>query len=94
MPAVGDTGTQAGAEATPAQVTGWRRRQLCVASLWLLDGVLQVQAFMFSRGLATGRTSAHNVHICMARVLTGSTLMPAQIGGYWRLPLMRCRHEA
>ena len=34
---------------------------------------------MFSRGFATGRTSAHNVHICTARVLTGSTLMPAQI---------------
>lgn len=36
---------------------------------------------MFSRGFATGRTSAHNVHICTARVLTGSTLMPAQIAG-------------
>jgi hypothetical protein len=80
MPAVGDTGTHAGAEARPAQVSGWRR-QLCIASLWLLDCVLQVQAFMFSRGFATGRTSAHNVHICMARVLTGSTLMHAQIGG-------------
>jgi hypothetical protein len=36
---------------------------------------------MFSRGFATGRTSAHNVQICTARVLTGSTLMPAQIAG-------------
>jgi hypothetical protein len=26
--------------------------QLGVASLWLLDGVLQVQVFMFSRGFA------------------------------------------
>ena len=31
-----------------------RRRalQLCLASLWLLDGVLQVQVFMFGRGFA------------------------------------------
>jgi hypothetical protein len=40
---------------------------------------------MFSRGFATGRTSAHNVQICTARVLTGSTLMPAQIGGTARV---------
>jgi selenium binding protein SBP56 len=80
MPAARDTGTQAGAEARPAQVSGWRRR-LCVGSLWLPDSVLQVQVFMFSRGFATGLTSAHNVHICTARVLTGSMLMPAQIGG-------------
>lgn len=77
MPAARDTGTQAGAEARPAQVSGWRR--LCVGSLWLPDGVLQVQVFVFSRGFATGLTSAHNVHICTARVLTGSTLMPVQI---------------
>ncbi len=31
----------------------WRRAlQLCLAGLWLLDGVLQIQAFMFSRGFA------------------------------------------
>ena len=36
-----------------AEVARWRRAlQLCLASLWLVDGVLQVQAFMFSHGFA------------------------------------------
>ncbi|HUZ56899.1 MAG TPA: DUF5134 domain-containing protein [Streptosporangiaceae bacterium] len=36
-----------------AEAARWRRAlQLCLASLWLLDGVLQVQVFMFSHGFA------------------------------------------
>jgi hypothetical protein len=50
MLAVRDAGTRADTEARPARVSGWRRLQLCVASLWLLDSVLQAQVFMFSRG--------------------------------------------
>jgi hypothetical protein len=31
----------------------WRRAlQLCLAGLWLLDSLLQIQVFMFSRGFA------------------------------------------
>ena len=36
-----------------AEAARWRRAlQLCLASLWLLDGVLQIQLFMFSHGFA------------------------------------------
>ncbi len=36
-----------------ADAARWRRAlQLCLASLWLLDGVLQVQVFMFGGGFA------------------------------------------
>ncbi len=36
-----------------APAARWRRvLQLCLAGLWLLDGVLQVQVFMFSHGFA------------------------------------------
>lgn len=39
--------------AEQASAARWRRvLQLCLAGLWLLDGVLQVQVFMFGRGFA------------------------------------------
>ena len=42
-----------------APAAGWRRAlQLCLAGLWVLDGVLQLQVFMFSRGFADGVADA------------------------------------
>ena len=42
----------AGAEAARAVPDARRLLQLALAGLWLLDGVLQYQAFMFSRGFS------------------------------------------
>ena len=42
----------AGAEASRAAPDARRLLQLALAGLWLLDGVLQYQAFMFSKGFS------------------------------------------
>ncbi len=53
-----------------AEAARWRRSlQLCLASLWLLDGVLQVQVFMFGHGFArmVGAAARGNPAVIAAR---------------------------
>ncbi len=50
-PAPAETDARAEASPTVWRPPGWRRSlQLMLATVWLLDGVLQLQPFMFTRG--------------------------------------------
>jgi hypothetical protein len=73
----GRSGLGAGAEAATGAPDARRLLQLALAGIWLLDGVLQYQAFMFSKGFSQmlAATASGNPGVVASPITWDATLV-------------------